>query len=1244
MAWTAEQQAAIDDRGHQLLLSAAAGSGKTAVLVERIIQRILDPHDPIEITSLLVMTFTRAAALEMRTRIGLALAKAHMEQPTAHLERQLALLGTAQISTIHSFCMQVIRQYFYRLDLDAGYRQGTETELALWRARALEEALLSFYEKGDADFYLLADAFRERNQDTRLRRTVLRMYDYSRSLPFPEDWLDGLADHYAVDAAEMFAEMENERTKCSMRWALLVQDLQRAQADLQGYSGMEKAIAVLQQDIEYLRALSEAESWQAAYAALHQVEFARWPGGKYTDAEKEAKDAARDIRNRIKETLKAEKEGLLGTDPDMWHADIRAMEGPVRQLVAVTKDFGERFAAYKKQERLIDFSDLEHLCLSLLLAPNSTPESPQPSDTAKELSAQYVEVMVDEYQDTNGVQEMIAALVSRENNRFMVGDVKQSIYRFRLADPSIFMEKYDRYAAGEVHTRRIDLSRNFRSDPTILEAVNDIFRHIMHKAHAEIEYGPAEALYPGRDVVDAPAKWVGGPVSVRILIPNTEEVTERAADFHADDQISFDKTAATAHAIAQEMVRLRQSGAQVQEKDGSYRPVTWRDMTILMRSVTGVADRYIEILTRCGIPVYAEQRGGYFEAIEIQLILALLSVVDNPRRDLDVAAVLRSAIVGWDENELAALRLHVGEEPLFTGLEAVSLPATTRARTDRFLAWWKSWRALAQTEGVATLLRQIYEDTAYPVYISGWVDGVSRETNLEALYRRTREFDDSIGTGLCGFLRYIHRLKGENQDLSIPSSVGENEDVVRIMTIHKSKGLEFPIVFLAHMEKSFNMRDLTEHVLLHRKAGLGMERIHPEWSISYPTVWYHLLRERLRAETLAEEQRLLYVAMTRARDKLYLYGALSNKEDSAESQFTNWERNQSQGAIAKNYLDWIMPFLTQHPDRHRIQDPQSKHPRWDVAVERVTPMEKDCTNDANESTVDVARRLLADDIESGNTAVTDALQMEKISCLLDWSYPRDMVTRIPAKLTVTEIVHRRDSLADRTGIHTVDIMNAIGAIPVATDVYLVPDTIPDESALNQTNEGASTDSATDNEFAALPSFMREDTPERGVGKTYGTLVHRVLERVATCAPEDMKTEVARLCEAGIITSEEHADVSLHRLQAFAASDIGKRLRKAEIRYLEMPFGLALPANYIFADADLAAEQIYLQGVIDCLFIEDGEIVIVDYKTDRIDDVSELYDRYAGQLELYAYAVARIWNLPIRQKVLYSVRLGKSYCW
>ena len=865
MAWTNEQQAAIDSRGQTLLLSAAAGSGKTAVLVERIIRRLLDKEYPIDITELLVVTFTKAAAAEMRDRIGTALMKALSETKDPRVERQLALLPSAQISTLHAFCQHVIRKYFYTIDLDPAFSIAGEEELNLLRRQVLEDVFLSYYEDDEkaSILYPLADMFGSDRGDDILMDTVSRMYIYARSLAWPEHWLKEAARSYDVAPDAVIDDMV---------WAGPIKDAVRRilEEDARLYDGVlyhlrqreafAPACDTFVAEQAALRQAAQARSWNDLSRFVRAIDFPRLKSlRKLSDDDKAVWERCKKVRDDVKkDVIKTLQAVYFSATPEEWLDGMRAMKPIMDGLVTLTLDFAKAYGAAKKEKGWIDFSDLEHFCLQILLAPDASPEHPVPSAAAEELRSQYEEVFIDEYQDTNGVQELITRLVSGEDNRFMVGDIKQSIYRFRLADPTLFLEKYQSFSRDEKAVQRcIDLGRNFRSVPVVLDAVNAVFSRAMTAEAAGMDYGEREKLYAGRQAPDD-ERWIGGPVEVDIVpTPSDEEDDDGSTAFEKECRF-----------IADRIGELLASGRMAARKDGTLEPLSYRHIVVLLRSMAGKADVLIQALQEGGIPSYAEQSGGYFAAVEVQVMLALLRCIDNPEQDLAMAAVLRSPLVGLDETALAGVRL-AGDGTLWQNLPAfvASLPYGVDEKEDlqQFMAAFDSWRTYSRRHGVAELLQRLYDDTAYVDFVGAMPGGDVRQANLKALYDRARQYEEAGFRGLFRYLQLMDKMKEDGLDLAPAKVVSEKEDVVRIMSIHKSKGLEFPVVFVADMGKAFNRRDTQDQILFHNRLGIGLKQYDPEWRMSYPTLIWSGIAAQLRWEGTAEEDRILYVAMTRAR-------------------------------------------------------------------------------------------------------------------------------------------------------------------------------------------------------------------------------------------------------------------------------------------------------------------------------------------------------------------------------------------
>lgn len=1213
MAWTNEQQAAIDSRGQTLLLSAAAGSGKTAVLVERIIRRLLDKEYPIDITELLVVTFTKAAAAEMRDRIGTALMKALSETKDPRVERQLALLPSAQISTLHAFCQHVIRKYFYTIDLDPAFSIAGEEELNLLRRQVLEDVFLSYYEDDEkaSILYPLADMFGSDRGDDILMDTVSRMYTYARSLAWPEHWLKEAARAYDVAPDAVIDDMV---------WAGPIKDAVRRilEEDARLYDGVlyhlrqreafAPACDTFVAEQAALRQAAQARSWNDLSRFVRAIDFPRLKSlRKLSDDDKAVWERCKKVRDDVKkDVIKTLQAVYFSATPEEWLDGMRAMKPVMDGLVTLTLDFAKAYGAAKKEKGWIDFSDLEHFCLQILLAPDASPEHPVPSAAAEELRSQYEEVFIDEYQDTNGVQELITRLVSGEDNRFMVGDIKQSIYRFRLADPTLFLEKYQSFSRDEKAVQRcIDLGRNFRSVPVVLDAVNAVFSRAMTAEAAGMDYGEREKLYAGRQAPDD-ERWIGGPVEVDIVpTPSDEEDDDGSTAFEKECRF-----------IAGRIGELLASGRMAARKDGTLEPLSYRHIVVLLRSMAGKADVLIQALQEGGIPSYAEQSGGYFAAVEVQVMLALLRCIDNPEQDLAMAAVLRSPLVGLDETALAGVRL-AGDGTLWQNLPAfvASLPDGVDEKEDlqQFMAAFDSWRTYSRRHGVAELLQRLYDDTAYVDFVGAMPGGDVRQANLKALYDRARQYEEAGFRGLFRYLQLMDKMKEDGLDLAPAKVVSEKEDVVRIMSIHKSKGLEFPVVFVADMGKAFNRRDTQDQILFHNRLGIGLKQYDPEWRMSYPTLIWSGIAAQLRWEGTAEEERILYVAMTRARDQLILTGHSSHID-------RDWQRWTSHlnPAQAKSYFDWVMPAALApfgakaDADYARPgaawQDAVWQDAVWQVRIARAVP-----AGTVEEGAYDGEPRLEA--LRRGDLTGTPVPSW--LDEQLSWQYAYPQAVRTAAKFSVSEVKRRyqelhSDELQDETAL----------SVPAAAVIPMAP--------------------GEDDAFAALPPWLAGE--EAAVsGAQRGTALHKALQYITPAADQTTATlrrEIDAFVRQGLLSREEAKLVYVPALAAFCQSDIGRRMAESPELHREYPFTVLLAGGDPLPETE-TGEQILIQGVIDCLFREDDAWILVDYKSDRLETADAFRSRYAVQLALYKRAVEQITHRPVEETYIYSLHLQQE---
>ncbi|WP_292018308.1 helicase-exonuclease AddAB subunit AddA [Megasphaera sp. UBA4382] len=1222
MAWTHEQQEAINSRGQTLLLSAAAGSGKTAVLVERIIRRLLDQIAPVDITEMLVVTFTKAAAAEMRERIAAALASKLTEEDSERAERQLALMPSAHISTLHSFCQAVIRRYFYKIDVDPRFTIAGTEELILLQHQVLEDVFLSYYEDPDKAqiLYPLAEMFGDEHGDDILMEEIIRIYHFSRSLPWPDAWLDkAVADYAVADDARLddLPWCQPIKKRAHSQISSILERLRQILPGLEARPALEKGYQQIQNEYVMLQSIQDKTSWEELRQAVRAVNYDRLASlRKLDEDDKEFWEQCKKVRTSCKKQFTAMRDMWFVPSGRDWLDGLRSMEPYITGLVQLTKDFAEAYGQAKKEKSWVDFNDLEHFCLQILLDPVSTPEHIIRSDAAEELRHTFKEILMDEYQDTNGVQEMIARLIACPDNRFMVGDIKQSIYRFRLADPTLFLEKYRAYSRDDrAEQRCIDLARNFRSDRHILEAINDVFSRIMTTETAGMPYGERERLYAGRKECTDDS-WLGGTVEVRLLDTGgsddtgaeddqpSELVSDELAGDGEDERTAFEKEC---QMVARCLIDMKHSGQCIQRKDSSMEPVSWRHMVVLLRSLKNKAQVMARIFQEAGIPVYADESGGYFAAIEVQVMLALLRCIDNPEQDLPMAAVLRSPLVKMDESALACLHL-TGDGTLWQ-----KLPAYVQTLSDEdatplrdFMRHLEQWRTFSRRASVAELLQRLYEDTGYIHFVGGMPGGAVRQANLRALYERARQYEEAGYRGLFRYLQLIDKMQEDELDLAPAKVLGEGEDVVRIISIHKSKGLEFPVVVVADMGKQFNETDISKDILLHKSLGIGLRQFDTEWRISYPDFIWSGLREQLAWEGRAEEQRVLYVAMTRARDKLILTGTVKDMGKA-------WKHWQKEGSPSegKSYLDWLMPLFAGADQWKQTNEKvmaglesDEMHGLWRLALYHQIPTLEEVAPDISlDSPLQQVRR----------GEPVGALIPGWMEQTLSWHYPWPKATGTAAKYSVSEI-KRQYQLQHQ-------------------------DEWEEERELAATGAGADRE---EDVFGRLPAWM-DGREEEETGARRGTIVHKIMQYLdirADMNRNDIDAQLRSWQAQELFTAEEVSMAYLPPILAFCHSPLSRRMASSDRILREYPFSILLPAGGLLPDAE-PGEEILVQGVIDCLFREGDGWVLIDYKTDRLDDADAFIKRYGVQISLYRQAVEKISGRPVREAYMYSFRLGTA---
>ena len=1266
--WTPEQESAImspkdSNLGAQtLLVAAAAGSGKTAVLVERIITRLKDMENPLSVQELMVVTFTKAAAAEMSARIGVALAKA-MESTDdkalqARLERQLNLLPSAHISTLHSFCQWVIRSYFYKLDIPPTARIGNEAEMALLKQEVLENLLKEAYEHNTYGIFDLSDFFSDDKSDAGLQDKVLSLYEFAMSQSNPDGWMRHAVEPYKAaqeqdlrDTLWGRAMWDDQQTEINR----IADRIEQMEPLLESPVGPKKWDKVYQEQLAALAQLKGAQTWSDMVDVCRNLDT--FTKASFTSLGKALEkgevdgalaDEFKSLGSQNKDSLKGMKNGLFHIDESVLQQQFKDQYPLIHNLVELTIAFHKAYDEAKKEQGIMDFSDLEHLCLALLVEPG-TEDDPQPSEVALELQDTFKEIMVDEYQDTNGVQETIINLISRVDNRFYVGDVKQAIYSFRMADSSLFMNKYNTYGLmNDVVERRIDLAKNFRSHENILTTTNFIFYQIMTQEAAELDYGEKESLIPGRIVEDAPSDWVGGAVELHLL--DTSD-TNRSDETDGDSETAGDEPENNEREldfIIQKIKELHASKKQVQNADGSFRQIQWCDFAVLRRSLAGWGTRAVAAMRQAGIPAVVNERDGYFEAQEIQLLLSLLQIIDNPEQDLPMAAVLHSGLVGLDANELGALRL-TGDGSLWSVMPLYAEQAQDE-RLLQFIAHIERWRTLSRRHGVADLLWDIYETLDYVNYVGAMPNGLVRRANVMALYERAKGFESSGFRGLFRFLRFVESLRDSNQDMAVANVVTEADDVVRLMTIHKSKGLEFPVVFLSGVQKKFNTMDFNSPLLVDKNGGIGLKGYYPDIRVSYPSMpWLYC--KSIKSDAMkAEEQRILYVALTRARDKLFLTGYINKeikKEKGVGAHIKHAALTQTQALGAdlikagNSYLHWLLIAFARHLDggaplRNIIElegetnfDLLDRQCQVKVEIHDGSLYgDLDYKADVDGTTINTVRVL---------GKVNDVELPEEIVQRFAFTYPNLVASKTTAKISVSELKRR---FAERDA-------EAVSATEVSMQQQSVPsgdatDDTTDEAAVVDTSIPAISETElADSIFGRKPMAIA-DAEEVVTGAQWGTLMHEAMQwlPVKKYTQKSMTDMLDSLQADGKFSDEERSLLSDRSLYGFFNSDLGKRLIASKRVERELPFSMLFDGNRVYPDVE-TGERLFLQGIIDTAFVEDGQWVLVDYKTDRVKSGDELIRRYKIQMDLYKEALETLTDMSVKASYIYSFRLHEA---
>ena len=1320
--WTEEQQKVIDTHGVDVLVSAAAGSGKTAVLVARILEMVTSPVHPVDIDRLLVVTFTNAAAAEMRQRIRDALeVRAEQEADNEHLQRQLVLIHNAKITTIHSFCLQVLRSHFHLIGLDPGFRVADEAEMQLLRQDVLKEVLDEAYETEaeNQEFHEFLEQFSTGKDDRPVMEAVLALYHFSMGQPWPLEWLQECREMYVgggaalakTDSAEQKkeepdngsrleedsakeGEEQNNQTErvCGKTcdglhdplWLRAAVDdtkhvleeagnlVQRAyDTAMEPFGPAAYGLALLD-DLEQIKRVARAQDYHglaAAFRGMHP--YKRLSTKKDPDVLEEKKQLVKDLREAAKTALAGVRTRYFYDTPEVIRDEFERSGLSVRWLTYLTEAFSKRLAQRKAEKNMLDFSDLEHLALQILVERKDGEN--HPSAAAREYAGQFEEIMIDEYQDSNLVQELILGSVSGggcgAHNLFMVGDVKQSIYRFRLARPELFLEKYHAYPQLET-AQRIDLHKNFRSRYEVLNSVNYIFRQIMTENPGGIVYDEDAALYAGAkfpERVDLCAEkdaWVqdgGKPESDASQSMKKEEANGALLKAEEIKETSSRESAYTTELWLTESdtARRRETEArmvgarieamvgkeQIWDKDltpegwtegmerGGYRPVQYKDIVILLRTVSGWADTFGSVLTERGIPNFTGSQSGYFSAAEVRTVLSYLQVLDNPRQDIPLAAVLHSAIGGLDEEELAWIRSESEDGSFYECCRSYLESGADKAIKEKlahFFDMLERFRTRAEYTPVHLLLWEILDETGYGAYAQALPAGSQRKANLDMLVEKAIAYEATSYRGLYHFVRYIENLKKYEVDYGEANIGSESDNTVRIMSIHKSKGLEFPVVFVCGMAKQFNETDSRAKAVMHPSLGIGCDCVDTRLRTRQASLLKKIIQKTTSMENLGEEMRVLYVAMTRAKEKLILTGCVGNMEEQA----AKWSQTAatpgetlpySSLTGASSYLDWVMPALMRHPDARmlalslHIPYEEFDQSVWKKGMEKEKPVDKTDAFSTHYEFYAMAKELFeAEEFRQADKeqASLAALLNPDLSVCVDeearkylahvfsedFAYQYERGQKIAGKLSVSELKKRSQE-------------------PEETDAKQLY--APEEEEI-------------------IPGFYRTDVQVKGAAR--GTLYHTFMENLDFSKKEELRMQLEELVNCGKMSRDEASAVRLSDIRRFLKTKTGKGMEQAARAgklHREQPFVLGVPAETIQKEWS-GDETVLVQGIIDAWFEdEDGAVILVDYKTDHIADREKLAERYRGQLSYYAQALEQLTGRTVKTQVIYSFFLGKE---
>lgn len=1160
------------------------------MLVERIVNKII--NERIDIDKLLIVTFTNAAAAEMRQRILEAIYEKIDENPdNTDLQKQIILLNKANISTIHAFCLEVIKNYFYEIGISSNFRIGDTSEIELLKQETLEEVFEKLYEEKNEQFINLVNTYSGYRDDDSLKELILKIYNYSQSMPFPEEWIKESTEKFNLREA-----IEQDFSKTLWGKILVdffydevkscISDLEKVSTNLKEELDLEKYYGVILNDIENLKSLvKDDQTWDDIYIKINNIKFETWPRQAKTDCE--LKDRCKEIRDNVKNRIKDLSKRLFIYSSNEANVDIYEMYTILKAMQDVILEFSKKYQENKKDKNIIDFNDIEHYALKILVRKDEE-ENYIPTDVAMNYKKKFVEIAIDEYQDSNLVQEYILTTISNGNNIFMVGDVKQSIYKFRQARPELFLEKYDKYVLAEdeeincMEDTKIQLFQNFRSRKNILDITNIIFEDIMSKKLGDIDYNEKEYLNCGANFEEPNEEiQLSGKVELDIIDLADEE---DGVEDNEVEEVILEKAEIEARFVANRIKELLDSNLHVYDRKQGYRKVTYKDIVILLRTTSNVANIYERELNKLELPVFSDSTSSYFETEEIQTILSVLKIIDNPNSDIPLACVLRSEIGGFTDNELVEIRLNSKNTSYYEALEEMknsNEESALKFKVIEFLKMLEEWQQKQEYLSLDELIWYIYESTNYYDFVNSNPNGEVKTANLKLLFEKAKDYEKASFKGLYNFINYIDKISKSSGDMGSAKLIGENENVIRIMSIHKSKGLEFPVVFLCGTGKMFNVQDLNQSILLHQDMGFGPKYINYERKIEYSTLAKEAIRIKSLNEILSEEMRLLYVATTRAKEKLIITGCDKNlkksitEKESMTSKVNSEKLDIANIRKAKSYLDWLELVYVNNKDR--IED------ILETKFLNKNEIKENEVYDKNEEV----------DSELENWINKDQELLSKVDKLLSWKYPYMMSTKIEGKASVTDIAkHKKKEVIDIT---------------------------------------------------EKPKFLNQS--EELSKAEIGTLMHLIMQKLdfkKDYDERDIKELIQELIASKIINENQAKYINVKKILNFARSDFYKELKEAKEIQKERPFYIYISSKEIYDDE--IDEKILVQGIIDLYYInKDDQLILVDYKTDYVpnNNEQELIDKYKGQLSIYKRALEQALNRKVEAVYIYSIYLDKK---